>query len=66
MFKVWQNSAPFCSRPIGGVVEALLTKVVNLQSSVLSIVGFFVAAAGSVSAGEEVGISLLTTALPLY
>jgi hypothetical protein len=29
MFKVWQNSAPFDSRPIGNAVEALLTKAVN-------------------------------------
>ena len=31
MFKVWHNSAPFGSRPIGGAVEVLLTKVVNWQ-----------------------------------
>jgi hypothetical protein len=29
MFEVWQNLAPFGCRPIGGIVEALLTKVVN-------------------------------------
>jgi hypothetical protein len=29
MFKVWQKLAPFGSSPIGSVVEALLTKVVN-------------------------------------
>jgi hypothetical protein len=40
MFEVWQNSAPFGSRPIGGTVEALSTKVVNQQSSVLPIVVF--------------------------
>jgi hypothetical protein len=37
MFEVWQNLAPFGGRPIGGVVEALLTKVVNWQFSVLLI-----------------------------
>jgi hypothetical protein len=26
MFQVWQNLAPFGGRPIGGAVEALLTK----------------------------------------
>jgi hypothetical protein len=40
MFKVWQNSAPFGCRPIGGTVEALLTKFVNQQLSVLPIVIF--------------------------
>jgi hypothetical protein len=45
MFEVWQNSAPFGGRPIGGAVKALLTKVVNWQLSVLLIVAFFVAAA---------------------
>jgi hypothetical protein len=35
---VWQNSAPFGRRPIGGTVEALLTKVVNRQLSVSPIV----------------------------
>jgi hypothetical protein len=44
---MWQNLAPFGGRPIGGVVEALLTKVFNLQLSVLLIVVFFVAAAVS-------------------
>ncbi len=29
MFEVWQTSAPFGGRPIGGAVEALLPKVVN-------------------------------------
>jgi hypothetical protein len=29
MFEVWKNSAPFGNRPIGGIVEALLTKIVN-------------------------------------
>jgi hypothetical protein len=43
MFEVWQNSATFGSRPIGGAVEVLLTKVVNRQLSVLPIVVFFVA-----------------------
>jgi hypothetical protein len=45
MFEVWQNLAPFSGRPIGGAVEALLTKVINWQSLVLLIVVFFVAAA---------------------
>jgi hypothetical protein len=40
MFGVWQNLAPFGGRPIGGAVEALLTKVLNHQSSVLPIVVF--------------------------
>ncbi len=43
MFKVWQNLSPFGGRPIGSAVEVLLTKVVNLRSSVLLIV-FFLAA----------------------
>jgi hypothetical protein len=47
MFEVWQNSAPFGSRPIGGAIEVMLTKVINQQSSVLPIVVFFVAAAVS-------------------
>jgi hypothetical protein len=47
--EVWQNSASFGNRPIGGAIEALLTKVVNQQSSVLPIVVVFVAAAVSVS-----------------
>jgi hypothetical protein len=29
MFEEWQNLAPFGGRPIGGTIEALLTKVVN-------------------------------------
>jgi hypothetical protein len=41
--EVWQNLAIFGGTPIGGAVEALLTKVVNWQSSVLPIVVFFVA-----------------------
>jgi hypothetical protein len=49
MFEVWQNSAPFGSRPIGSAVEALLTKVVNRQSSVLLIVVFFIVAAVGIS-----------------
>jgi hypothetical protein len=49
MLEVWQNSASFSSRPIGSAVEALLTKVVNRQLSVVLIVVFFVAAAVSVS-----------------
>jgi hypothetical protein len=40
LFEVWQNSAPFGGRPIGGAVEALLTKVVNQRLSVLLIVDF--------------------------
>jgi hypothetical protein len=47
MFKVWKNLAPFGGRPIGGVVEALLTKDINWGSSVSPIV-FFVKAAVSV------------------
>jgi hypothetical protein len=49
MFEVWQNLAPFGSRPISSAVEVLLTKVVNQQSSVSLIVEFFVAAAVSIS-----------------
>jgi hypothetical protein len=46
MFKVWQNSAIiFGGRLIGAAFEALLTKVVHWQSSVLPIVVSFVAAA---------------------
>ncbi len=48
MFEVWQNLAPFGGRPIGSTVEALLTKVVNRQSSVSPVVVFFVAAAVSI------------------
>jgi hypothetical protein len=48
MLEVWQNLAPFGDSPIGGTVEALLTKSVNLQLSVLPIVVFFVATAVSV------------------
>jgi hypothetical protein len=40
MFEVWQNSAPFGGRLIGGAVEALLTKVINPRSSVWRIVVF--------------------------
>jgi hypothetical protein len=36
---------PFGSRPIGGTIEALLTKVVNQQSSVSPIGVSFVTAA---------------------
>jgi hypothetical protein len=49
MLEVWQNLASFGSRPIGGIVEALLTKVVNPQLSVLLIVVFFIATAVSIS-----------------
>jgi hypothetical protein len=48
MFKVWQNLAPFGSRPIRGAIEALMTKFVNWQSSVLLIVVVFVTADNSV------------------
>jgi hypothetical protein len=48
MFEVWQNLAPFDGGPIGGAVEALLTKVINRQSSVSPIVVFFLAAAVSI------------------
>jgi hypothetical protein len=47
MLEVWQNLAPFGGRPIGGTVEALLTKVVNQQSSVSPIVVFFISVAVS-------------------
>jgi hypothetical protein len=47
MFEMWQNSAPFGGRPIGGAVEALLTKVVNWQYWQLPIVVVFVAAAAT-------------------
>jgi hypothetical protein len=40
MFEVWQKLAPFGGRHIGGAVEALLTKVINWQLSVLLIVVF--------------------------
>jgi hypothetical protein len=43
MFEVWQSLAPFGGRPIGGAIEALLTKAINWQSSVLPIVVVFVA-----------------------
>jgi hypothetical protein len=49
MLEVWQNLVSFGGRPIGGAVKALLTKVVNRQSSVLLIVVFFVTAAVRVS-----------------
>jgi hypothetical protein len=45
MFEVWQNSAPFDGRLIGGAIEVLLTKVVNQQLSVSWIVVVFVTAA---------------------
>jgi hypothetical protein len=38
--EVWQNLAPFGSRPISSAVEALLTKVVTGRLSVLLIVIF--------------------------
>jgi hypothetical protein len=38
--EVWQNLAIFGGRPIGGAVEALLTKTINQQLSVLLIVVF--------------------------
>jgi hypothetical protein len=40
MLEVWLNLASFGGRPIGGAVEALLTKVVNRQLSVLMIIVF--------------------------
>jgi hypothetical protein len=40
MFEVWQNSTPIGGIPIGGAVEALLTKFVNWRLSVLLIVVF--------------------------
>jgi hypothetical protein len=49
MLEVWQNSASFSGRPICGAIEALLTKIVNRQMSVVLIVVFIVAAAVSVS-----------------
>jgi hypothetical protein len=33
LLEVWQNSATFGGRPIGTAVKALLTKVINWQSS---------------------------------
>ncbi len=48
VFEVWQDSAPFGGRPIGGAVEALLTKVVNNPRYLgLPIVIFFSAATDS-------------------
>jgi hypothetical protein len=44
IFEVWQNLAPFGSRPIGGVVKALLTQVVNWQYGQSPIVVFCTAA----------------------
>jgi hypothetical protein len=44
MLEVWQNLAPFSGRPIGRVVEVLMTKVMILQSSVLPSCCFFVVA----------------------
>jgi hypothetical protein len=41
LLEVWQNSAPFGGRPIGGAVEALLTKVVNQRLLVSPIVVVF-------------------------
>jgi hypothetical protein len=38
--EVWQNLAIFGGRPIGGAIEALLTKVINWKSSVSPIVVF--------------------------
>jgi hypothetical protein len=40
LLEVWQNLAIFGGRPIGAAVEALLTIVVSLQSSVSLIVVF--------------------------
>jgi hypothetical protein len=44
MLEVWKNLAPFGGRLIGSADEALLTKVVNWQLSVLLIVVFVAAA----------------------
>jgi hypothetical protein len=41
--EVWKNLAIFSGRPIGGALEALLTKVGNQRLSVLLIVDFFIA-----------------------
>jgi hypothetical protein len=50
MFEVWQNLAPFGGgRLIGGAIEALSTKVVNEQSSVLPIDVYFIAAVVCIS-----------------
>ncbi len=63
MFKVWQNSAPFGGRPIGGAVETLLTKIVNWRLSVLPIVVFFVATAVIVSIIIQTNCVVLCCAL---
>jgi hypothetical protein len=49
MFEVWQNLAPFVGRPIGSIIEALLTNFFYQQLSVLLIVGFFVATTVSIT-----------------
>jgi hypothetical protein len=40
MLEVWQNLASLGGKLIGSIIEALLTKVVNQQSSVLLIAIF--------------------------
>ncbi len=40
LLEEWQNLAIFGGRPIGGAVEALLTKVIGRRSSVSPIVFF--------------------------
>jgi hypothetical protein len=49
MLELWQNLACFGSRQINIAIEALLTKVVYWQLSVLLIVVFFIATAVSIS-----------------
>jgi hypothetical protein len=49
LLEVWQNLAIFGGRPIGAAVEALLTIIVNRQSSLLPIGFVFLAAAVSVA-----------------
>jgi hypothetical protein len=54
MLEVWHNLTPFGGRPIGSAVEALLTKVINWQLSVLPIVVFVVAVAVSIIHNQTV------------
>jgi hypothetical protein len=49
MFEVWQNLAPFGSRPIGGAIVALLTKVVNSLTAKSVLVGEKLVATSSIS-----------------
>jgi hypothetical protein len=62
LLEVWQNLAPFSSRPISSAVEALLTKVVNWQSSVSPIVVIFVAAAVSLMTRPNSAESIILSA----